>query len=44
MKTIKILAFLALVAVGGLAGYAYFGDMSPDRRDVVIQIGGGDGG
>jgi hypothetical protein len=43
MRTIKILLFLGLAAFAGVAGYAYLGDMSPDRGPMVIRLEAGDG-
>ncbi|MFN4101311.1 MAG: hypothetical protein ACK4GT_16195 [Pararhodobacter sp.] len=41
MRLIKLLAVVILAALIGLAGYAYFGDMEPQRREVrsPLQLG-----
>lgn len=44
MRTIKIVAFLALAGFVALTGYAYFGDMSPPSAALVIPLGGANGG
>jgi hypothetical protein len=38
VRTIKILFFLAIFGAAGLAGYAYFGDMSPDVRLNTVPV------
>lgn len=38
MRTIKIMFFLAIFGAAGLAGYAYFGDMSPDVRLNTVPV------
>lgn len=41
MRLIKVLAVVILAAVIGLAGYAYFGDMEPVRKETrqPLQLG-----
>lgn len=34
MRMMKLLVVLILAALIGLAGYAYFGDMTPTRQEV----------
>lgn len=34
MRLVKLLVVVILAALIGLAGYAYFGDMEPQRREV----------
>ena len=43
MRLIKVLAVLILAALIGLAGYAYFGDMEPVRREVRSPLSTGTG-
>ncbi len=47
MRMIKILLTLAVLAAVGVTGYAYLGDMSPQPREITIElapVGGGNGG
>ncbi|MFN3644080.1 MAG: hypothetical protein ACK4TB_14300 [Gemmobacter sp.] len=38
MRTIKGLAVLLVLAAAGLAGYAYFGDMTAPEREITIEV------
>lgn len=38
MRLIKVLAVVILAAVIGLAGYAYFGDMEPMRKETRLPL------
>ncbi|WP_281261495.1 hypothetical protein [Albidovulum aquaemixtae] len=38
MRLIKAVLFLALLGFVGLAGYAYLGDMTPNRSEVVEPV------
>lgn len=38
MRFWKILAALVILVVAGLAGYAYLGDLTPDRREIRVPI------
>ncbi|MFN6978111.1 MAG: hypothetical protein ACK4OP_08310 [Gemmobacter sp.] len=38
MRTIKVLVALLILAVAGLAGYAYFGDMTAPEREITIEV------
>jgi hypothetical protein len=38
MRLIKLLVVVILAAMIGLAGYAYFGDMEPLRREVRLPL------
>ena len=38
MRLIKLLGVLILAGLIGLAGYAYFGDMEPQRREIRTPI------
>lgn len=38
MRLLKFLVVLVLVAMGGLAGYAYFGDMAPRQTEMRVPI------
>lgn len=37
-KLIKLLLFLAVVGFAGLVGYAYLGDLTPDRNEERIPV------
>ena len=37
-RVLKYLLYLTIIAVIGLIGYSYFGDMSPDQEEVRFQI------
>lgn len=43
MRLFKVLLVLAVLALGGLAGYAYFGDMDANqtemRKPVALDLG-----
>lgn len=38
MRLLKVLVVLILAAVIGLVGYAYFGDMAPQRQEIRQPI------
>ncbi len=38
MRLFKILLFLAVAGFAGLAGYAYLGDLRPDRATVTQPV------
>ncbi|WP_256368227.1 MULTISPECIES: hypothetical protein [Mangrovicoccus] len=38
MRLLKVLAFLLIVAGIGLVGFAYFGNLSPDRTEMTIPV------
>ncbi len=38
VRLLKAVFFLALLGFLGLAGYAYLGDMTPDRSEVVEPV------
>ncbi|MFA5539364.1 MAG: hypothetical protein WCZ72_08765 [Gemmobacter sp.] len=38
MRKLKVLAVLVLAGLIGLAGYAYFGDMRPETRQIEIPV------
>ena len=38
MRLLRVVAVLALLAVAGLAAYAYFGDMTPERREMRVPV------
>ena len=37
-RLFKLLIYLMILGGIGLVGYAYLGDLSPERRDVTEQI------
>ena len=38
LRILKVLVFLALIAFVGLVGYAYLGDLAPERSDVTVPV------
>ena len=38
MRLLRVVVVLALLAVAGLAAYAYLGDMTPQRREVRVPV------
>ncbi|MFC3568972.1 hypothetical protein [Paracoccus sp. TOH] len=38
MRLLKVVAVLVLLILAGLAGYAYFGDMSSDPREMRMPV------
>ncbi|WP_211301673.1 hypothetical protein [Defluviimonas denitrificans] len=38
VRIFKFLLLLALIAFVGLVGYAYLGDMTPERSDVTVPV------
>ncbi|GAB4387276.1 hypothetical protein [Albidovulum sp.] len=38
LRAVKALLFLSLVGLAGLSGYAYLGDMTPDRDEIRIPV------
>ncbi|WP_269142388.1 hypothetical protein [Mangrovicoccus algicola] len=38
MRLLKVLVFLLIVAGIGLVGYAYFGNLAPERGQVTIPV------
>lgn len=38
MRMLRVIVFLLLAAFAGLAGYAYFGDMSADPRTMRVPV------
>lgn len=38
MRLLRVVVVLALLAVAGLSAYAYFGDMTPQRREVRVPV------
>ncbi|MCB2115482.1 MAG: hypothetical protein KDE00_04090 [Rhodobacteraceae bacterium] len=38
LRILKILLFLGVVGFAGLSGYAYLGDMAPERAEVRIPV------
>ncbi|MGB3314053.1 MAG: hypothetical protein WBB85_06550 [Albidovulum sp.] len=37
-RILKVILILAILAVIGLTGYAYLGDMTPERSDVSEPV------
>ena len=37
-RIIKLLFFLSVLGLAGLAGYAYLGDMSPVQRPAEVPV------
>lgn len=48
MRAFKVIIVLGLLAVAGLVGFAYFGDLSPEQgavsQPVPLSGAGADGG
>ncbi|MDB6178063.1 hypothetical protein PAF17_11175 [Paracoccus sp. Z330] len=44
MRLIKLLVVLILAGLIGLVGYAYLGDMEPQRQEVRSPVGDGAAG
>lgn len=48
MRAFKVILVLGLLALAGLVGFAYFGDLTPQRGEVSQPVplsdAGGDGG
>ncbi len=48
MRALKVILVLGLLALAGLVGFAYFGDLSPQQgavsQPVPLSDAGGDGG
>lgn len=38
LRILKILIFLGLLGFAGLSGYAYLGDMAPERGEVRTPV------
>lgn len=38
LRTLKVLVVLAIVAFLGLTGFAYLGDMEPERVDQSVPV------
>ena len=38
MRLLKVLLALAILAIAGLSGFAYLGDMTPERREMRVPI------
>ena len=38
LRLLKILFFLAVLAAIGLVGFAYFGDLTPNRTETRIPV------
>lgn len=38
LRILKLLLFLAVLGFAGLAGYAYLGDMTPERIEVRTPV------
>lgn len=38
LRILKLIFLLAVLGFAGLAGYAYLGDMSPERREVRTPV------
>lgn len=38
LRLLKLIIFLTLVAFIGLTGYAYLGDMTPDRAEISEPV------
>lgn len=38
MRLLRVLVVLAILLVGGLAGYAYFGDMKSDPQETRLPV------
>jgi hypothetical protein len=37
-RLVKLIVLLVIVGFIGLTGYAYFGDLSPDQREVTQPV------
>ena len=37
-RLLKLLFSLAVLVIAAVVGYAYLGDLTPDRRDVTIPV------
>lgn len=37
-RLFKLFVFLAVVGIAGLVGYAYLGDLSPERSEVRTPV------
>lgn len=38
LRILKVLVFLVLIAFVGLVGYAYLGDLEPERSEVTVPV------
>lgn len=38
MRLVKLIVVLSVFAFAGLVGYAYFGDMAPERAEVSQPV------
>lgn len=38
MRLLKVIVALAILAFAGLAGYAYLGDMAPQRQELRVPV------
>ncbi|WP_415839758.1 hypothetical protein, partial [Paracoccus yeei] len=38
MRLLRVVAVLVILLLGGLAGYAYFGDMRADPRETRLPV------
>ncbi|WP_281070729.1 hypothetical protein [Oceaniglobus trochenteri] len=38
LRLLKLLVFLAIVGFIGLTGFAYLGDMRPEKTDMVVPV------
>lgn len=38
LRIFKFLILIALIAFAGLVGYAYLGDLTPERGDVTVPV------
>lgn len=38
MRLLRVLVILAILLIGALAGYAYFGDMKPELQEMRLPV------
>ncbi len=37
-RLLKVLLYLAVLAAAAIVGYAFIGDLTPERRDMAIPV------